>query len=118
MIVFRHELKAFLERNLEEVFPTCTACGCVVAKFVQEQHPNFIGTVAAKRIREYKADSGIEMTDNPPWLTAFIVKVDSVGYVREQYNMTNTISGAEALEVLTACPEDLAIQRSSMPNCA
>lgn len=110
MIIFRHELKAFLEANFDELFPTCTACDCPVAQFLRAQNPNFNGTVSKERIREYKADvvggvtGTVEMTDNPAWLIEFIRQVDLRGVLRHAHHTCNTITGGEALSILNDVP--------------
>lgn len=116
MIVFRHELKAFLEANLEELFPTCTATACLVHRFIVSQHPQFNGTVTSRYIRQVLVSGlDVEFTDNPAWLAVFIRKVDLQGVLRQEQDIHNTITGGEALSILDDIPTTIQLPTQDIP---
>jgi hypothetical protein len=105
MLVFRHELKEFLQANLDRAFMTCNAHACPVFEFLKFKEPNFVGSVTAKRIRRYSADVGVEVNETRPWLKAFIIHCDLHG-VRDLREGSNPqpITGREALALLDGVP--------------
>lgn len=107
-LVFRFELKQFLDDNRDREFPTCNGRDCVVAQFLRHKDPTFNGSVSAKRIRNLSGD-GVETLDNQPWLKEFIGEVDMEGIRHVQhapcYPHPQFITGATALRLLEGIPD-------------
>lgn len=104
ILVFKHDLRKFIEANLEIEFPTCNGRACLVHQFILSKHPEFVGTVTAKRIREHTAADGVQTLDCQPWLKEFVTEVDMIGVrgVEAGARFPIHVTGRQCLDVLNA----------------